>query len=61
MANYKDPLVKKNDAIAAAGSASKLSRLLNINRAAITMWQSEMLPPIWAYRVLQIFPDIERK
>jgi DNA-binding transcriptional regulator YdaS (Cro superfamily) len=53
-----DPIVKKEDAIKAAGSRAKLSRLLGISRQAVTEW-GRTLPPLRARQVVDLFPHIK--
>jgi DNA-binding transcriptional regulator YdaS (Cro superfamily) len=55
----KDPVVFKEDAIKAAGSASKLARILSVCRATVSAWGEE-IPPYHAYRILQAFPDLKQ-
>jgi hypothetical protein len=60
--NYKpkftDPVVRRERAIhAASNKQSELARLLNVGRSTVNEWP-EFLPPLHAYRVAQIFPDI---
>jgi hypothetical protein len=54
-----DPIVKKCDAIQAAGGrASDLARLLRLTRATVAGWKED-LPPLYTYRILRVFPKIE--
>ncbi|MBS3953656.1 MAG: hypothetical protein KGZ88_11970 [Methylomicrobium sp.] len=55
----KDPEVPKEKAIAAVGSKAKLARLLGIARSSVTAW-GEYVPPYQAYRLLQIYPDLDK-
>lgn len=56
--HYKDPQIKKADAIALAGNAANLARITGLSRAAITDWP-EFVHPVWAYRLMQIFPELK--
>ena len=55
-----DPLIRKEDAIRLAHSGAGLARILGVNRASVHEW-GEFLPPLHAYRILQIFPQLEDK
>ncbi|MDD5273900.1 MAG: Cro/CI family transcriptional regulator [Methylovulum sp.] len=52
-----DPIVAKDKAIKKAGNAAKLAKLLGISRASISGW-GDYLPPYQAYRIIQVYPDI---
>ena len=56
--NIKDPLISKNKAIQAAGNAASVAKLLGISRASVSGW-GEYVPNVQAYRVKQIFPDLD--
>lgn len=56
--NIKDPLILKKKAIEATGNAASLAKLLGISRASVSGW-GDYVPPIQAYRLKQIFPDLE--
>jgi hypothetical protein len=53
----KDPIIKKQDAISAAGSPSILARILDINRSAVAAW-GEYVPVTQAYRIREVFPSL---
>lgn len=53
-----DPIVKKADAIQAAGSRAKLSRLLGIARSSVTEWD-EIIPPLRARQLIDLFPHLK--
>ena len=55
---FKDPEITKEQAIKRAGNASALAKLLGVSRATVSEWQS--LPIHQAYRVAQIFPDLNK-
>ena len=59
MENYKDPIILKSDAIKAAGNACKLANILGVSRQAVTLW-GDIVPPLSAYRLLQIMPNIKK-
>jgi DNA-binding transcriptional regulator YdaS (Cro superfamily) len=54
---FKDVIIKKKDAIAAAGNAAELARLLGISRASISEWGDEV-PRLQAFRLKQVFPKL---
>lgn len=56
----KDPIIYKSDAIDAAGSASKLARILNISRSSVSAW-GQFAPSYQAYRLIQVFPGIKKQ
>lgn len=55
--SFKDPVVSKQRAIEKAGTRANLARLLNVTRTCVTDWH-DYLPPLQAYRLIQIFPDL---
>jgi hypothetical protein len=57
---YVDPVVTKKDAVAAAGNQAQLARILGVDRACVSLWHDEFLPPIHSYRILQIFPHLKK-
>lgn len=49
------PVMTKQEAIEKAGSASKLSRLLRVSRAAVSNWQT--LPELRVYQLKEMHPE----
>jgi hypothetical protein len=57
----QDPLIKKADAVkAAGGSQNKLSKQLKLGRSTVCMW-GEYLPPLHAYRLLKLVPSVPHR
>lgn len=55
-----DPIVKKSDALGVVkNNASQLARILNISRQFVCSW-GEDIPPLYAYRLLRVFPHLEK-
>lgn len=56
----KDPLVLKSEAIKLAKSGAALARLLGVTRTCVHDW-GECLPPVHAYRIVQIYPELAKQ
>jgi hypothetical protein len=55
---FNDPIITKAEAISQAGNKAKLADFLHIPRQCITQW-GDYVPTVHAYRLVQIYPDIE--
>lgn len=57
-----DPVVKKCDAVKAAGGKQvDLARLFIIERATVSGWKGEYLPPLYAHRIVYLFPHLDNR
>jgi DNA-binding transcriptional regulator YdaS (Cro superfamily) len=54
----KDPVIKKERAIKAAGNAARLAQVLGISRSSVSAWD-EYVPALQAYRLIQIYPNLK--
>lgn len=53
-----DPVIKKSDALDVfGGNQAQLARILRVSRSYVGKW-NEYVPPLQAYRLLQVFPDM---
>lgn len=57
--NFTDPRVKTADALEKLGSIKRLTGFLQLkSRQTVYTWK-EYLPPIHAYRLVRVFPELE--
>jgi DNA-binding transcriptional regulator YdaS (Cro superfamily) len=56
--SIEDPVIKKEQAIALAGSPARLAKALGIARSSVSCW-GEFVPPLQAYRLIQIYPELK--
>ncbi len=55
---FKDPVITVERAVKAAGNKASLARKLGLSRASVSEW-GDLVPTLHAYRLVQIYPEIE--
>jgi len=56
----KDPVVLKIDAVNKFRSGAQLASFLGVTRQCVNGW-GELVPPLYAYRLIQIYPDLMKE